>query len=128
MANVNLGNCYRKQGKLGAAARQYEIALSFKSADCWVQNNLGNIYEEMNDMARAMEQYERAIKCDVHDPEFQTDIANAYLKTDRIADALVHYRALLKIVEGLPAYRREENFARDMITKLEEEQRPGAEQ
>ena len=85
LANFELGNLYREQGKLEEAIMRYKVALEIQPSAAQVWKALGNLYLQQGDNEKAQWAFEKAMQAGGGAPQSQGasshfDMAQLYLK------------------------------------------------
>jgi len=97
LALNNLGEILRGQGKLDAAAADFQKAITLKPdlASAW--NNLGDVFDAQGHQQAAMDAYVRAIQFNPYLPEALANLASLLTSAKRYDEALPLYQRALQI-------------------------------
>jgi Flp pilus assembly protein TadD len=90
-AHNNLGGVLTQQGKLDAAAHQYEAALRLKPTDSSAHNNLGIIYARLKRPADALSEYHASLAIAPGDAKTWCNLGNLLRSQNRNDEALDAY-------------------------------------
>lgn len=103
------GDFLLSQGRIDAAAAQYEKALAIWPEYAGAYCGLGSVYFQKGMIPEAIEQYQNALKFDPALYEAQINLSYCYLKTGRVNDAIVEYQRVIEMKPDLPQARN--NYA-----------------
>jgi protein O-mannosyl-transferase len=95
-ARNNIGNVYRRQGKIGEAITEYELALVI-SQRAKTYSNLGAAYRKNGEIMEALKVYKKAIKLDPTDPEPYFGLGLVYEASGDSKQALESYNKSLDL-------------------------------
>jgi len=93
----NLGNIFRKLGKLPAATGCYEEALRLKPRYAEAHYNLATVLREQGDLERATEHYRKALGITPEDVEVLNDLAGTLTLQGDVEGAIGCYRVALHL-------------------------------
>lgn len=99
VAQNNMGNVYRLQGKLDEAITAFQAALALREHPR-ARSNLGAVYRRQGKISQALEEYHRAIALDPENPEPYFGIGIVYAEAGDHEQAFASYRRALEIDPG----------------------------
>ena len=92
----NLGNTYRKKGKIDEAVKCYLKALQIKPDDFDTLTNLGIAFVNKGDYDRAVLYFKKALKIDPQKPDARVNLANVLFLQSKPDEAITQYREILQ--------------------------------
>ncbi len=93
----NLGNIFRKLGKLSAATGCYQEALRLKPRYAEAHYNLATVLREQGDLERATQHYYKALRITPEDVEILNDLAGTLRRQGDVEEAIGCYRVALHL-------------------------------
>ena len=93
----NLGNIFKKLGKLPAATGCYEEALRLKPRYAEAHYNLATVLREQGDLEAATQHYHKALRITPEDVEILNDLAGALTLQGDVEEAIGCYRVALHL-------------------------------
>lgn len=97
VAENNLGDILKANGKTAEAEVRYKSALSLKADYPEAHNNLGAILLARGDTEDAWKQFEEALRLKPNDPESLTNCGATLYSMGRVKDAIAHYEKALDV-------------------------------
>ena len=106
LPHYNLGNAYRRDGRLGDAIAQYQESIRLHPDFDWSHNNLGiALAQDSDSLPQAIAEYRAAIQLRPAFAEAHNNLANALARTGHAEEAIPEYKAALAAQPGLIAAR-----------------------
>jgi protein O-mannosyl-transferase len=106
LPHYNLGNAYRRDGRLDDAIVQYRESIRLQADFDWSHNNLGiSLAQNPDTLPDAMNEYRAAIQLRPNFAEAHNNLANALARTGHAEEAIPEYQAALAAQPGMIAAR-----------------------
>ncbi len=100
MAQNNLANFLKKEGRVTEAIDHYHDALRIRPGFEEAHYNLGNALASEGKLDEAVAQYNKALRIRPDAVEVHVNLGNALARKGRTSDAIAHYNEALKIMPG----------------------------
>ena len=120
LANYNLGNILKKQGKFKEAIYRYKAALETDPLSMDVHNNLGVALTQSGNLIEALYNYRRVVKYRPEDANAHNNLGVALDRLDKPDEAITHYMQALKLRPDLADAHNNIGLALEVQGKLDD--------